>query len=123
MVWIIVILALIYLYFGVTAVLFTNFSRKLVMSIQDFTMLRPKAMGILTGVFSVLIILASNYSRYSILVLIIGILGLIKALLIFFFVEKLKGIMDWWQRASDLYYRLWGLVALILAAVLISSIL
>ncbi len=73
-------------------------------------------------VLAVIFLLAANQCKMPWVIIVFGILFMISGLLIFILrAERLKSILDWWQRQSSLLLRLMGLIALAVGAAIIYS--
>ncbi len=73
-------------------------------------------------VLAVIFLLAANQCKIPWVIIVFGILFMISGLLIFILrAERLKSILDWWQRQSSLLLRFMGLIALAVGAAIIYS--
>ena len=73
-------------------------------------------------VLAVIFLLAANQCKTPWVIIVFGIIFMISGLLIFILrAERLKSILDWWQRQSSLLLRLMGLIALAVGAAIIYS--
>lgn len=85
---------------------------------MDYRIFSPLA---LTG--GVLFLLASSSSSQSTFIIILGLLGLAKGLLLLFGPrEKMRRMVDWYFDASDRAYRVWGVAVLGLGIALLAGI-
>ena len=73
-------------------------------------------------VLAVIFLLAANQCKMPWVIIVFGILFMISGLLIFILrAERLKSILDWWQRQSSLLLRLMALITLAIGAAIIYS--
>ena len=78
--------------------------------------------GLIRFVLAVIFLLAANQCKTPWVIIVFGILFMISGLLIFILrAERLKSILDWWQRQSSLLLRLMGLITLAVGAAIIYS--
>ena len=78
--------------------------------------------GLIRFVLAVIFLLAANRCKMPWVIIVFGILFMISGLLIFILrAERLKSILDWWQRQSPLLLRLMGLITLAVGAAIIYS--
>ena len=83
-----------------------------------------KWLGILPIIAGLLFLWAAPASRFIWFIRVLGILGLIKGL--FFLlcpISMVRATLNWWLNLSSKTYRLYGILILLLAGVVISSIL
>ena len=78
--------------------------------------------GLIRFVLAVIFLLAANQCKMPWVIIVFGILFMISGLLIFILrAERLKSILDWWQRQSSLLLRLMALITLAVGAAIIYS--
>ena len=78
--------------------------------------------GLIRFVLAVIFLLAANQCKIPWVIIVFGILFMISGLLIFILrAERLKSILDWWQRQSSLLLRLMALITLAVGAAIIYS--
>jgi len=78
--------------------------------------------GILRLLFGVTLLLGASQCRVIWVVMAMGILFLIGGVMIFTLgLERLRSIIEWWNKRSLMVLRLWALVVLALGALLIYS--
>lgn len=79
--------------------------------------------GILRIFLGILFLSAAQQSRLKIFLVVIGILTVIGGILIFVPKQKkLQEMIDWFDKIPSIFIRLWGIVAIILGALLIYSV-
>jgi len=87
------------------------------------TKLAPKWLALIPAIFGLLLLLSASATTHGWFIGLIGILGIIKGVLIYF---NPGGIFDfskdWLNALSDQGYRLVGIIALVLGTVVISWI-
>ncbi len=84
---------------------------------------RLYGVGILRLLFGVILLLAASQCRLVGVILTLGILILIGGILIFVLgLERVKSMLNWWNKRSPLILRLMGLIALALGALLLYSV-
>ena len=83
---------------------------------------RIYSVALIRFVLAVIFLLAANQCKIPWVIIVFGILFMISGLLIFILrAERLKSILDWWQRQSSLLLRFMGLIALAVGAAIIYS--
>ena len=71
----------------------------------------------------VLFLLSASSSSQVTFIVILGLLSLLKGLVFLFGPrEKVKGMIDWWFKASDKTYRVWGVVVMGLGIAILFTI-
>jgi len=71
----------------------------------------------------ILFLLAASSSSQVTFIVILGLLSLLKGLVFLFGPrEKVKGMIDWWFKASDKTYRVWGVVVMGLGIAILFTI-
>jgi uncharacterized protein YjeT (DUF2065 family) len=71
----------------------------------------------------ILFLLAASSSSRVTFIVILGLLSLLKGLVFLFGPrEKVKGMIDWWFKASDKTYRVWGVVVMGLGIAILFTI-
>ena len=76
--------------------------------------------GLIRFVLAVIFLLAANQCKIPWLIIAFGILFMLSGLLVFTLgSERLKSILDWWQRQSFLLLRVMSIIALAFGAVII----
>ncbi|MFA5410400.1 MAG: hypothetical protein WC321_00870 [Candidatus Omnitrophota bacterium] len=79
--------------------------------------------GILRILFGVLLLSSAAESRLKIFLMVLGVLAIIGGSLIFILKPaKLQAAINWFDKKSPVFIRLWGGVALALGAILVYSI-
>ena len=77
--------------------------------------------GILRVCIGGILLLASPQCRLPGVVGVIGAIAVMGGIFFIIGLEKVKAIINWWNRLSHLVKRVWGLVALVVGALLIYS--
>jgi len=121
MVWFLFVMGLIWV-IGGTLMLFAirvvreeYFSR---IKIED-----PRKWSPLPLAGGILFLLSASSSSQVTFIVILGLLSLLKGLVFLFGPrEKVKGMIDWWFKASDKTYRVWGVVVMGLGIVILFTI-
>jgi uncharacterized protein YjeT (DUF2065 family) len=121
MVWFLFVMGLIWV-IGGTLMLFAirvvkeeYFSR---IKIED-----PRKWSPLPLAGGILFLLAASSSSQVTFIVILGLLSLLKGLVFLFGPrEKVKGMIDWWFKASDKTYRVWGVVVMGLGIAILFTI-
>ncbi|MEE9401585.1 MAG: hypothetical protein V3V47_00135 [Desulfobacteria bacterium] len=71
----------------------------------------------------ILFLLSASSSSQVTFIVILGLLSLLKGLVFLFGPrEKVKGMIDWWFKASDKTYRVWGVVVMGLGIAILFTI-
>ena len=121
MVWFLFVMGLIWV-IGGTLMLFAirvvreeYFSR---IKIED-----PRKWSPLPLAGGILFLLSASSSSQVTFIVILGLLSLLKGLVFLFGPrEKVKGMIDWWFKASDKTYRVWGVVVMGLGIAILFTI-
>jgi uncharacterized protein YjeT (DUF2065 family) len=78
--------------------------------------------GLIRFVLAVIFLLAANQCKIPWVIIAFGILFMLSGLLVFTLgSERIKSILDWWQKQSPLLLRVIALIALAVGAVIIYS--
>ena len=112
---------IIYIVLGGLSIFATDLARKKIFNkcfqIKDWKKFAP--IPIIVGI---LLILAASYNRYMIFILIIGILGIVKGIMMLVATDKIQTMVDWWMKAQDNVYRAWGVAMIILGSLILMGI-
>ncbi|MBL7156940.1 MAG: hypothetical protein ISS92_02130 [Candidatus Omnitrophica bacterium] len=84
------------------------------LNIKDLKKFAP--IPILVGI---LLLLSAFYSRYAFLIILLGLLAITKGVLFIVATEKVNKMRDWWLKANDNAYRVWGVVMIILGSIVL----
>ena len=82
-----------------------------------------RRLSILPLIGGLLFLWAAPASNLTWFIRLLGIIGLIKGLFFLLFPDMIKTTLDWWLSQSAKAYRVYGIVILLLAGIVISSIL
>ena len=83
---------------------------------------RIYGIGVFRILFGILFLLAASEARLVGVMIALGILALIGGTLIFLLGrDKVRSILDWWDRRPQLVLRLWGLLAVAIGSLIIYS--
>ena len=119
--WFLLLMGIIFTLEGLVFILFSNVVKNLstkLVSIKDF-----KPLGILAIVIGILFFLASNSSKISLLIVLLGIISLLKgSFFIFSPYDKVKFFINWWVSLAEDYYKILGAVAFILGLLLLVTL-
>ncbi|MCM8771347.1 MAG: hypothetical protein NC936_05760 [Candidatus Omnitrophica bacterium] len=78
--------------------------------------------AILRILVGVIFLLAASQCRVRILIIVLGIVVIVKGIFIFILgLERVKSMLGWWQQRSFAIFRLLGLLALVLGAIILYS--
>jgi hypothetical protein len=78
--------------------------------------------GILRFVLAIIFLLGANRCHYPVVIAVFGIMFIIGGLLIFVMkLEKLKSILDWWQKQSIVLLRVLAIITFTIGAVIVYS--
>ena len=78
--------------------------------------------GILRFVLAIIFLLGANRCHYPAVIAVFGVMFIIGGLLIFVMkLEKLKSILDWWQKQSIVLLRVRAIITFIIGAVIVYS--
>ncbi|NQT23587.1 MAG: hypothetical protein HQ579_09165 [Candidatus Omnitrophica bacterium] len=118
---ILLIMGVIWVILGTLSIFTTAFIRK-----NFFNKLKKmdfKKWSVAAIIVGVLFLMAAPVSRARLFITILGILSLIKGFyLLLGPKEKVKKMMDWWLKAEDKMYKVWGIVVLIIGVLVLISI-
>ena len=81
-----------------------------------------KKLSILPLVFGILLLLSARYNTYVVLIVILGLLGVLKGVLMIVATEVMKKKMDWWLKANDTFCKIWGVVIIIIGSFVLVGI-
>lgn len=119
--FIIYILGFLWIAAGAVAILYTNDFKGIIKGMTE--KMDKKWLALIPSVFGLLLLVAAPSTNYGWFVGLIGILGIVKGVLIYF---NPAGLFDlsktWLDTLTDQGYRLIGIIALILGTVVISWI-
>jgi hypothetical protein len=119
--FIIYILGFLWIAAGAVAILYTNDFKGIINGLME--KMDKKWLALIPSVFGLLLLVAASSTHYGWFIGLIGILGIVKGVLIYF---NPAGLFDlsktWLDTLADQGYRLIGIVALILGTVVISWI-
>lgn len=119
--YIIYLLGFLWIAAGAIAILYTDDYKAYFKGLM--TRLDRKMLAIIPAVFGLLLLFAASSTTHSGFIRLIGILGIVKGVLIYFNPGGLFEISrDWMETLSDQGYRLVGIIALVLGTVVISWI-
>ena len=76
----------------------------------------------LSIIVGVLLLFSVPYNRHGFLILLFGILSIIKGVLLLVAPEKMEKLKNWWQKAKDNAYRVYGIVMIIIGSVVLMGI-
>lgn len=114
------IISVLWIIFGITFLVVPSAGKRFIGAMNKV----PKIlMGLISCIAGILFLLAAPVSSWSWFIAILGMLGLLKG--IFFLLSPaglVRATISWWMNQGSSLYRLWGILALILAALVISSI-
>ena len=78
--------------------------------------------GILRFILAIIFLLGANRCHYPAVIAVFGVMFIIGGLLIFVMkLEKLKSILDWWQKQSIVLLRVLAIITFIIGAVIVYS--
>jgi uncharacterized protein YjeT (DUF2065 family) len=119
--YIVYLLGFLWIAAGAIAILYTDDYKAYFKGMM--TRLDRKMLAIIPAVFGLLLLFAASSTTHSGFIRLIGILGIVKGVLIYFNPGGLFEISkDWVETFSDQGYRLVGIIALVLGTVVISWI-
>ena len=118
---IIYLLGLAWVSAGAIAILYTDDYKAIVMRLMN--QMNRVWLALIPAVAGLLLLLAASSTAHPGVIVVIGVLGIAKGLLIYFNPANLfQTAMDWLDGMSDQAYRLVGILALVLGTVVISWI-
>ncbi len=93
--------------------------KKLFAKLKNAPLKKLSAIPIVIGV---LLLLAAQYNEYSLVVILLGLLAIIKGIYGIVATEKMEKIQDWWISAKKKVYRICGIIIIILGFIVLSGI-
>ena len=81
-----------------------------------------KKMSLIPLVGGVLLILASPFNNFRVFVTLLGLLGVLKGVLFLFAEEKMMKVTDWWMKVNNTVARIWGVVMIMIGAIVLMGI-
>ncbi len=121
MVWYLFVVGLIWVMAGTLMLFATRVMREDFCSKLKVT--DPRKWSPVAIAAGVLFLLSASSSSQVTFIVILGLLSLLKGLVFLFGPrEKVKGMIDWWFKASDKTYRVWGVVVMGLGIAILFTI-
>ena len=121
MVWYLFVVGLIWVIGGTLMLFATRVMREDFCSKLKVT--DPRKWSPLPLAGGILFLLSASSSSQVTFIVILGLLSLLKGLVFLFGPrEKVKGMIDWWFKASDKTYRVWGVVVMGLGIAILVTI-
>ena len=119
--YIIYLLGFLWIAAGAIAILYTEEYKSTIKGLMDKT--DKKWLALIPSVFGLLLLIAAPSTNYGWFIGLIGILGIVKGVLIYFNPAGLYDLSrNWLETLTDQGYRLIGIIALVLGTVVISWI-
>jgi uncharacterized protein YjeT (DUF2065 family) len=120
--WFLYAFSLIWISFGAGIIIYTRESKSLIKGFV--TNLDRRILSVLPAIFGVFLIIAASESRHSWFIRLIGILAVLKGGFIFWNPQNLynKTVVWYLNSISDQTFRFFGIITLILGAVILSWI-
>lgn len=113
-------LGVFYIAVGTLMVVVVDFARKKI--VDKMLKADPRKVGAVPLVVGILLLLSARASTLPILIAILAILGILKGALMLFGPQgKIKSMIDWWGKAGNNVYRIWGIVAILLGIIILRS--
>lgn len=81
-----------------------------------------KKYGPLPIAVGVLLSFSAPYDRYMFFVLCLGILSIVKGIMLIVATEKMEKIKNWWLKATNNVYRIYGIAVIIIGSVVLMGI-
>jgi len=76
----------------------------------------------LSVVIGIVFLLSIPHNRRPFFILLLGVLSILKGIGLIVATEKMLKIKDWWLKANDTAYRIWGVVVIIMGSVILMGI-
>jgi len=83
---------------------------------------RLKKLSVIPIVIGILLFLSASANEYTIYVIVIGLLAIIKGIVGIVATEKMEKFAERWSKMSNNAYRIWGVVTIILGIILLRGI-
>ena len=119
--YIIYLLGFLWIAAGAIAILYTEEYKSIIKGLMEKT--DKKWLALIPSVFGLLLLIAAPSTNYGWFIGLIGVLGIVKGVLIYFNPAGLYDLSkNWLETLTDQGYRLIGIIALVLGTVVISWI-
>lgn len=117
------LIAIIWMAVGVCHILYTDASREMLGKIVN--QFDRKTLSAISAVTGIVLIIATLGSRYSLLIMLIGILGVAKAFFIYFNPNnQFQNMVEWLiKTATDQSLRIFGIMAIVMGTALLTWLL
>ena len=118
---ILLIMGVVWVIVGTLSIFTTAFIRK-----NFFDKLKKmdfKKWSVAAIIVGVLFLMAAPVSRARLFIMLLGILSLVKGFyLLLGPKEKIKKMVDWWLKAEDKMYKIWGVAVLVIGVLVLINI-
>ena len=122
MTWFLYLISILWIAVGSLLVLYTNNTVKIfkILLLED----SPKYLGVLPLTLGVLLTISAKWSGAFYFILILGLLGIIKGILLFIMPpQKTRSLIKWWfNNTSENTHRLWGLILIVLGIFIFTNV-
>ncbi|OGW74913.1 MAG: hypothetical protein A2Z72_00060 [Omnitrophica bacterium RBG_13_46_9] len=81
-----------------------------------------KKLGVVPIIAGILLLISASYNRYRLLIILFGLLAILKGALCIAATDKMEKMRDWWFKASNGIYRIWGTVMIIIGSIVLIGI-
>ena len=112
------LIGIFYVILGALSVFATDMAKKKffdkLLKIKDF-----KKFSAIPIALGALILLSASASRFRVFMVIFGVLGVLKGVWMLTATEHCKKICDWWLKASNNLYKIWGVFIIILGSIIL----
>ena len=81
-----------------------------------------KKLSVIPVIIGVLLLLAASYNRYTFLIILLGLFGLLKGVFGILAAKQAVKVMDWWVNANNALYRVCGIVVIIIGSLVLTGL-
>lgn len=81
-----------------------------------------KKLGYVPITIGVLLILASQYNRHAILVVLLGLVAILKGILCIIKTDMMESLRDKWVKAENNVYRIFGAITILIGSIVLMGI-
>lgn len=115
------LISIFWIIIGVLCVFTTDMVRKKffnkILNFKDMKKISP--IPIVIGIF---LLLSASYNQYSLLIVLIGLLALLKGIIMIVAPEKMEKMKSWWVKANNKTYKIYGVCIIIMGVIVLKGI-
>jgi len=108
---------------GVLAVFATDLVRgKFLNKLLELRAVSLKKLSAAPIIVGVLLFFSASSNAYRLYVIALGLIAVIKGIMLIVATEKMEKMLVWWLKASNNFYKVWGVIMAILGIILLKGI-